>query len=156
MPESPPLHHSMCHGSACNRQEPESARQAPSLILPYPELPVGHSCAVQLEDGRAALLVMLEAGPRAYLDRCPHRGSRLMAEADANHEQQDPYMDATGGLILCHRHQACFEPQHGVCVSGPCLGERLIALRVEIRQSDDRQLNQHWLVLWDGETGTEA
>ncbi|MGO2414344.1 MULTISPECIES: Rieske (2Fe-2S) protein [Cobetia] len=156
MSESPPSRRSTLLGSTQECRALESVQQMPQLILPYPELPVGHSCAVQLEDGRAALLVMLEAGPRAYLDRCPHRGSRLMAEADANHEQQDPYMDATGGLILCHRHQACFEPQHGVCVSGPCLGERLIALRVEIRQSDDRQLNQHWLVLWDGETGTEA
>lgn len=156
MSESPPSRRSTLLGSTQECRALESVQQMPQLILPYPELPVGHSCAVQLEDGRAALLVMLEAGPRAYLDRCPHRGSRLMAEADANHEQQAPYMDATGGLILCHRHQACFEPQHGVCVSGPCLGERLIALRVEIRQSDDRQLNQHWLVLWDGETGTEA
>ena len=156
MPERPPLRHSMCHGSVRNRREPDSARQVPSLILPSPDLPVGHSCAVQLEDGRAALLLMLEEGPRAYLDRCPHRGSRLIAEADVNREQQDPYMDATGGLILCHRHQACFEPHHGVCVSGPCLGERLIALRVEVRQSDARQQNQPWLVLWDDETSTEA
>lgn len=127
-------------------------QQMPQLILPYPELPVGQSCALQLEDGRAAFLVMLEDGPHAYLDCCPHHGSRLIAERDGHGSQQDPYMDATGGLILCHRHQACFEPQHGVCVSGPCPGEQLAALRVEIRQSGDRPENsedQHYLILWD-------
>lgn len=70
-------------------------------------------------------------------DARTHRGSRLIADpAHDEREHRDPYLDATGGLILCHRHQACFEPQQGLCLSGPCTGQRLTALDVTIERPD--------------------
>ncbi|MGS0468973.1 Rieske (2Fe-2S) protein [Cobetia marina] len=107
------------------------------LRLPLPELRIGCSLPIRLEDGRPAMLIRLADGLHAYLDACPHRGSRLIADpAHDEREHRDPYLDATGGLILCHRHQACFEPQQGLCLSGPCTGQRLTALDVTIERPD--------------------
>ena len=127
-------------------ERPPTLPQGPSsrlcLRLPLPSLPIGRSMALTLDDGRPALLVMQSDGPRAFLDRCPHQGSRMLTEDETG----DPYMDATGGLILCHRHQACFEPHHGTCISGPCVGQRLTALDVELVHNDASPAQ---LLLWE-------
>jgi nitrite reductase/ring-hydroxylating ferredoxin subunit len=62
----------------------------------------------------------------AYINRCPHAGHPLNLRPDR-------FLTPDGTLILCNSHGAMFEIDSGVCVAGPCPGQRLrtIAVRVE-------------------------
>ena len=57
----------------------------------------------------------------AYADACPHHGTPMAWRKDA-------YLNAAGDRIVCAAHGAQFEVDTGLCVLGPCLGERLQAL----------------------------
>lgn len=70
-----------------------------------------------------------EKGVFAYLDVCPHAGTPLEWQADR-------FFEETGKYILCATHGAHFEVHNGLCVSGPCLGDSLKQLPLEIR--DDK------------------
>lgn len=58
---------------------------------------------------------------RLWRDRCPHAGTPMAWRKDA-------YLNAAGDRIVCAAHGALFEPDTGLCVLGPCLGQRLQAL----------------------------
>lgn len=60
-----------------------------------------------------------------YADSCPHAGWPL-AQLD------DRYLTRDGRHILCAGHGALFG-MDGVCVAGPCAGERLHGWPVEVR-----------------------
>jgi nitrite reductase/ring-hydroxylating ferredoxin subunit len=62
----------------------------------------------------------------AYVNSCPHRGSEL----DWNPGE---VLDETGLYLICATHGAMFDPQTGLCISGPCQGARLQALPIEER-----------------------
>lgn len=53
-----------------------------------------------------------------YVDRCPHAGLPLAQELDG-------YMTQDGRFVACSWHGALFEAEGGLCVAGPCLGQRL-------------------------------
>lgn len=56
-----------------------------------------------------------------WRDRCPHAGTPMAWRRHA-------YLNAAGDRIICAAHGAQFEPDTGLCVLGPCLGERLQAV----------------------------
>lgn len=57
----------------------------------------------------------------AYLNRCAH----VPTEMDW---QSGQFLDLDKRWIVCAIHGAAYEPADGVCVAGPCRGERLMAL----------------------------
>jgi nitrite reductase/ring-hydroxylating ferredoxin subunit len=61
----------------------------------------------------------------AYRNRCPHAGHPL------NLRPHD-FLTPDGSLIVCRSHGALFEIATGRCVDGPCAGESLEALPVEV------------------------
>lgn len=64
---------------------------------------------------------------RGYRNSCPHwPGATLPWRKHA-------YLDHRMDHIVCHGHGAKFTLEEGLCVLGPCLGQRLeaIALRIE-------------------------
>ncbi|WP_374467796.1 Rieske (2Fe-2S) protein [Phenylobacterium sp.] len=63
-----------------------------------------------------------------WVDSCPHAGWPL-APLD------DRYLTRSGEHILCAGHGALFNLD-GVCVTGPCLGERLAPWPVALRDGD--------------------
>lgn len=65
-------------------------------------------------------------GVRAYVNACPHVGLPLNLSGDH-------FFDTDGKLLLCQMHGALFRPDDGFCVSGPCEGEGLKRLNVEVR-----------------------
>lgn len=65
----------------------------------------------------------------AYHNRCPHLGIPL-------EWQPDHFLDADGELIQCSTHGALFTIDDGLCVSGPCSGQSLQPLPVEIRNGE--------------------
>ncbi len=63
---------------------------------------------------------------RAWLNVCPHAGRRL-------DWAPGKFLTSKDGLLVCAVHGACFELMHGECVAGPCRGESLRAVAVEVR-----------------------
>jgi nitrite reductase/ring-hydroxylating ferredoxin subunit len=62
----------------------------------------------------------------AYRNSCPHTGAPL----DWLEHQ---FLDSEGALIQCAVHDARFLIETGECVFGPCPGEKLQRLNVELQ-----------------------
>ncbi|GAC1493930.1 MAG: Rieske (2Fe-2S) protein [Acetobacteraceae bacterium] len=60
-----------------------------------------------------------------YVNACPHVGTSLDWAPNR-------FLTADGGLIVCATHGALFAIEGGVCVHGPCVGERLEAVPAQI------------------------
>ena len=61
----------------------------------------------------------------AYENRCPHIGVTLDIRPDR-------LLDTTGEYLICATHGALFRFEDGHCVIGPCAGDRLIAVKIEV------------------------
>ena len=59
-----------------------------------------------------------------YHNVCPHTGASL-------DWLPDRFLDADQRLIICATHGALFEIDSGLCISGPCWGEKLVPVQVE-------------------------
>ncbi|HEU4773350.1 MAG TPA: Rieske 2Fe-2S domain-containing protein [Lysobacter sp.] len=79
-------------------------------------------------DGDIEPLVLYRDGDdvRAWINVCPHAGRQL----DWTPGQ---FLKSRDGLLVCAAHGATFELQGGECVGGPCRGESLRAVEVEVR-----------------------
>lgn len=66
----------------------------------------------------AGVVVRRGALLAGYEDRCPHAGWPLAA-------LDDRFLTRRGEHILCAGHGALFQLEDGLCVAGPCFGERL-------------------------------
>jgi nitrite reductase/ring-hydroxylating ferredoxin subunit len=66
----------------------------------------------------AGFVVRQDGAVRGYVDSCPHAGWPLAAF-------DDRYFARDGRHLLCTGHAALFRPEDGVCVAGPCAGDRL-------------------------------
>ena len=62
----------------------------------------------------------------AYLNSCPHTQVNL-------NWMPNQFFDLESHYIQCSMHGAIFEPQSGVCIHGPCLGQSLHSLPVYIQ-----------------------
>jgi nitrite reductase/ring-hydroxylating ferredoxin subunit len=62
----------------------------------------------------------------AYLDRCPHFGDTPLPW------RKDAYLDAAAQAIVCAAHGARFDIATGRCVLGPCLGQSLQPVALEL------------------------
>lgn len=77
--------------------------------------------------GSSESLLLLRRGDEvaAFLNVCPHAGRRLdWAPGRFLFDQ---------GLLVCAAHGASFRVPDGVCVAGPCRGERLVPVAIEVR-----------------------
>ncbi len=80
-----------------------------------------------LNGERQRLIVVRKDGiVRVYVNRCPHIGAPLDFRPGR-------FLNADGTHILCANHGALFEIADGSCVHGPCPGQSLEAVSVEIR-----------------------
>lgn len=70
-----------------------------------------------------AFVVRHEGQVRAFLNRCAH----IPTEMDW---QPGKFWDLDRRFLICAVHGALYDPPTGLCVSGPCPGARLQALRV--------------------------
>ena len=95
------------------------------------DIPDGGATAIDARlsesDGEATSLIVLRRGGavQAYLNICPHAGRRLDYAPG-----QFLLKDRT---MICAVHGASFNQADGLCVAGPCRGERLtrVSVRVE-------------------------
>ena len=70
-----------------------------------------------------------------WRDRCPHAGTPMAWRKHA-------YLNAAGDRIVCAAHGALFEPDTGLCVHGPCLGQRLQALPFSVDAAGELVLTE--------------
>ena len=92
------------------------------------ELTVGAARGFEPEHTGAEAIIVLRRGEGvlAYVNRCPHQGTRL-------EYRKDRFMSADGRHLICHGHGAHFDPDTGVCLHGASLGESLhpVPCRIE-------------------------
>ena len=81
-----------------------------------------------LLDGDAESLIVHRDGHgvRAWLNVCPHAGRRL-------DWAPGKFLKSKEGHLICAAHGASFELVRGDCVAGPCRGDSLRAVAVEVR-----------------------
>ena len=79
-------------------------------------------------DGDAESLIVHRSGAsvRAWLNVCPHAGRRL-------DWAPGKFLKSKEGHLICAAHGASFELQRGDCIAGPCRGDSLRAVAVEVR-----------------------
>lgn len=77
--------------------------------------------------GEALELFVVRCGSfvHGYLNVCPHTGVNLDWLA---HE----FLDADQKWIICATHGALFHIETGECVAGPCVGDRLTPVQIEV------------------------
>lgn len=82
-------------------------------------------------DGQPESVILLRRGDtvQAWLNVCPHAGRRL----DWSPGQ---FLRTKDGHLVCAAHGASFELGGGECVAGPCRGESLRAVPVEVRDGE--------------------
>ena len=82
--------------------------------------------AVLAGDAESLILHRQGGEVRAWLNICPHAGRRL-------DWAPGQFLKSKDGLLVCAAHGASFELVQGECVAGPCRGESLRAVAVEVR-----------------------
>lgn len=73
--------------------------------------------------GAQAFAVRFDNVAVAYLNRCAH----IPAEMDW---QPGKFWDMDKRFIICSVHGALYDPPNGECVSGPCYGANLQAIKL--------------------------
>ncbi len=81
-------------------------------------------------DEEGILLRLPDGGVRAYKNECRHLPMRL-----DDREPRDLW-DATGRYLVCSSHGARYQPNDGLCVSGPCEGSHLKSLPIEVEAGE--------------------
>lgn len=79
----------------------------------------------------AGFVVRTEDGVRAYVNSCPHTGGCLDW---APHR----FLTKDHSRIMCARHGAIFRKEDGHCEMGPCVGQELTPLVVEVVDGEVR------------------
>lgn len=90
------------------------------------------SFTIELHDEDALELFLLkqDGHVRAYLNHCPHLGIPL-------NWQPDNFMSLEGTHIQCSTHGALFQLEDGHCIAGPCRGEDLTPLNIDINKQGE-------------------
>ena len=104
--------------------EHAAAKSLPALD----DLPDGGLLEVEAEiDGVAESLILHRKGDsvHAWLNICPHAGRRL-------DWAPGKFLMSKDGLLVCAAHGASFELHAGACVAGPCRGDSLRAVAVDV------------------------
>lgn len=67
----------------------------------------------------------------AYENSCPHTGQRL--DWEKNNFYEPNYMK----VLMCGKHGAQFDVETGVCIKGPCEGQRLTSILCFVDEEGD-------------------
>lgn len=95
-----------------------------TILCQIEDIPDPGSKSLEYE-GHALFAVRQHGEVYLYRNRCPHLGIEL-------NWQEDQFLDVEETLIQCATHGALFLIENGECVSGPCVGDALQALRCRV------------------------
>ena len=97
-------------------------------LMPLADVPEGDAKGVVIRDGprmRKFILLRWQGETIVYRNRCPHAGTPLDWIPDR-------FFDRSGDYLFCAAHGASFEPDTGLCVDGPCVGDVLDRCSFEV------------------------
>jgi nitrite reductase/ring-hydroxylating ferredoxin subunit len=114
-----------------NAEPPSRVHVTPAGVTlgPLDLIAEGHARNFVLRIGERlfhGFVVRRKGEVHGYVDRCPHAGLPLA-------QTLDQYLTPAGDLIGCSWHGALFRIDDGLCVGGPCVGQRLTAWPVAIQ-----------------------
>jgi len=106
-----------------------SGRPVAAPLAALAEIPDGAARGFDpLGQGRDTMFVVRQGGAVfGWRNFCPHYGHEQMAW------EKDAYLSHDGARIVCGAHGAEYEIDSGTCVAGPCVGKRLTAVPLELR-----------------------
>lgn len=99
-----------------------------SSLIRLPARPDQGLSEIEVElDGERQSLILLREGDavHAWLNICPHAGRRLDYAPGR-------FLRDREQRLVCAAHGACFELPSGTCVAGPCRGQSLTPVPVEL------------------------
>jgi len=102
---------------------------AGTALIALCEIPDGGCIEVEARiEGDLESLIVHRDGDRVrvWLNICPHAGRRL-------DWAPGKFLISKAGHLVCAAHGASFSLGEGVCVEGPCRGEALRAVALDIR-----------------------
>ena len=79
----------------------------------------------QDEQNIEGFIVRYQGGVSVYLNQCPHTGASL-------NWQPDQFLSYDESYIQCSIHGAIFQFSDGMCIHGPCVGQKLVNLEFEL------------------------
>ncbi|MGB0664470.1 MAG: Rieske (2Fe-2S) protein [Pontibacterium sp.] len=82
-----------------------------------------------MHEGVTLIVAHREGSFYVYKNRCPHRSIPL-------EWNPDQFLDTDRNFIQCSTHGALFRIEDGLCVTGPCVNDRLESVRFYIE--DDK------------------
>jgi nitrite reductase/ring-hydroxylating ferredoxin subunit len=90
--------------------------------------PGSRGFVVESKNGTVALFVVRQGEClAAYKNSCPHTGVNL-------EWQSDQFLDLSNSYIQCATHGALFRLEDGYCLRGPCAGDYLESVEVQLEQ----------------------
>ncbi len=91
---------------------------------------IWYEFSLQLDSGLISIMLILEEGKyRAFKNLCPHQGRRMDYSLGK-------FLTTEQGNIVCPAHGAEFNAANGLCTNGPCLGESLQAVHIQLNEED--------------------
>ncbi|MGY3039973.1 nitrite reductase/ring-hydroxylating ferredoxin subunit [Rhodanobacter sp. TND4EL1] len=103
----------------------------PVALCRLDDIPDGGATAVDatLSDGEESVILLRHGDQvRGYLNVCPHAGRRLDYAPGKFLLKND--------TLICAVHGATFNQGSGLCVAGPCRGEHLRSVTVQVNAGD--------------------
>ena len=100
-----------------------------TLLVRLDDLPAHGGKELVFRDGTMVLRLLLQRtdnGVVVFENRCPHAGTPL-------NMFDDKFLDISGKRLLCRTHGALFDMTSGLCVRGPCKGDHLRSVQVEMK-----------------------
>lgn len=88
---------------------------------------IGIEDAVPGDGTQALILYRAGSWVKAWCNVCPHAGRRL-------DWAPGQFLRSRDGGLVCAVHGATFDPASGECTAGPCRGQALLAVEVEVRE----------------------
>lgn len=88
------------------------------------DIPENDAIGIRIADGEIVLL-RDDGELRAFRNECPHLGIEL-------NFQPDVFLDSDHAYIQCANHGALFQKHDGLCVFGPCQGQSLVAVPLQL------------------------
>lgn len=101
------------------------------ILCPSSTIPDPGSKAFQLDNNGKNLdifIVQKDGQFHGFINRCPHTGVTL-------EWLEDQFLDSDQVFIQCATHGALFEIDSGRCVAGPCVGDHLTPIKVNVLDS---------------------
>jgi len=102
---------------------------AGTLIAKLEDLPKHGGKDILFKDGSYQTNIFVqhcEQGVFVYENRCPHAGTPLNMFGDK-------FLNMDQTHLICRTHGALFEITNGKCIAGPCKGQTLRPVAIEIR-----------------------